>query len=79
MSIKLTLSNLSTEEQMVLNMSLETPHTSKMPSRICLWFTFTTNLPTSSDSRISLTILTHSASGIMASVAPAMSKSWEEN
>merc|ERR1719410_110017 len=61
------LSNLSTELQMVLNMSAFTPQTSKIPSKIILWFNLITKGPTSTELRISLTILTHSASGIMAS------------
>ena len=86
------LSNLSTLDQMVLNMSAFTPQTSNMPSKIILqssfnifprlqdkvanlWFTFTTNLPTLTPDKISWTIFTHSASGIMASYCPAMSKS----
>ena len=74
-----------------LNISSATPHTSNIPSKIflkktdlrskCLemkphlWLTLITNLPTSTAVRISWTIFTHSASGIIASYSPAMSKS----
>ena len=87
-----TLSSLSTALQIQRNISVATPHTSNIPSKIFRWFTcairmlikattyrllltLMTNLPTSTAVRISLTILTHSASGIMASYSPAMSKS----
>ena len=86
-----TLSSLSTALQMQRNMSVATPQTSNIPSKIFRWFTCSgnvdkscyiilqltlmTNLPTSTAVRISLTIFTHSASGIIASYSPAMSKS----
>ena len=35
-----TLSNLSTDEHIVRNLSLGTPHTSKIPSKILLWLIY---------------------------------------
>ena len=39
----LTLSSLSTEEQMVLNLSSGTPHTLNIPSRSFRWYTYNTS------------------------------------
>ncbi len=73
--IWVTLSSLSTVEQIVLNMSGFTPHTSKIPSSIFLWLSLMTNFPTSMEDNISWTTLIHSASGTIGSYWPAMSKS----
>lgn len=77
--MKITLSNLSTAEQIVLNLSLGTPQASKIPSRSALWFILIKYEQISNEERISAIILTHSASGIIGSYCPAMSKSWNKN
>lgn len=73
----LTLSNLSTDEQIVLNLSVGTPQASNIPSKICRWFNLITYSPILRELKISETTFTHSASGNMGSNWPAISKSYK--
>ncbi|KAG9991724.1 hypothetical protein KCU98_g96, partial [Aureobasidium melanogenum] len=60
------LSSLSTADEMVLSLSVGTPHTEKIPSRILRWLSLIVYLPFQpSSSKISHAILRISASGIM--------------
>jgi hypothetical protein len=70
-----SLSSLSIEEQTVLNKSLLHPAYLIIASSIFLWLTLTKNSFTFSPSSISCIIARTSASGIIASYFPAISKS----
>ena len=63
-----SLSSLSTALQIARNLAGSTPHAANMPSSSWRWLTLTANRPSRSPPRISLTILTHSASGSIGSV-----------
>lgn len=76
---QLTLSNLSTAEHIDRNLSCGTPQASNIPSSNSLWLSLITYGPSSSPSMISCTTFTHSASGIIASYAPAISKSYKNS